>query len=241
VDVDNRGRITAKGLGFTIIEVSSEEKPNLKIDYRVQVIRNLKIYLSPENITTKVSPFDFYGRERDRMEEFAHHLHNYLKDNSCDVIVGDLTIGGNDRDIIERINQSNDLGADLHIALHSNGGGGFGPEIWYAEQDDTTRSEESLKLSNSIYNNLFSLYEKDFGTTIKRYGTGVVEYGTGGIRFAELRTPNLPIGSNLTAGPEAIPSYIEVAFHDTERDARWIINNMKSIAAVIGNGLLNYM
>jgi N-acetylmuramoyl-L-alanine amidase len=155
------------------------------------------------------------------------------------------SIGPNESDIVHRINDSNNRGADLHIALHSNGGTPdqtiFGPEVWYAAQNGTQpRATKSLELSNDIYDSLFTLYRKEFPSMSKRYGTGVVQYGTGNRRFAEIRTPN-PSEANGTPGPIAVPSYVEVAFHDNEPDAKWIVDNMQAIAAAIGNGIIDFL
>ncbi|MCL1823514.1 MAG: N-acetylmuramoyl-L-alanine amidase, partial [Oscillospiraceae bacterium] len=241
----NAARITAKNPGTATVRARSKCNIIETADCEVTVVKPVKIYLSPEFMLKGPGALN-YGMEHERMIPLARELNSYLQNRNYDSVIGDINIGVAGSEVEKRITESNNLGADLHIALHSNGNKSdsqtiFGPEVWYAKQDGTHRAMESFKLSNFIYNNLFDLYKDFSGKNDKRYGTGVVEYGTGDNILAEIRTPDPILAGNLRPGPKAIPAYVEVAYHDNEVDAKWIMTKTENIIKAIGDGIINYI
>jgi len=188
-------------------------------------VKKVKIYLSPENIEKgKDMPgFEFYENERTRMIELADKVSNYLIERGYDV-----TIGRNDAPSKEgkeyasgRVTESNNMydsnpnGINLHVCIHSNAGGGRGPEVY------TYNDTVAEKLAQRVQDRLFALYKTSFPNAVNR-GLKVDNY-------TEL------VYTKATA------IYVETAYHDHLEDAYWIINNMSSIAEAIGKGIIDYI
>ncbi len=116
----------------------------------------------------------------------------------------------------QRAALSNEVGADIHIPLHSNAGGGTGTRIFY-----NSTIQGSKELSTAIFNHLSALtnsndpkYLKDDSKTSKP--------------FHEIRVP------------KAEMAYIEVEFHDIAEKAQWIVNNKNAMADAIAKGIISY-
>lgn len=107
---------------------------------------------------------------------------------------------------------SNKFLANIHIAIHSNAGGGEGTEVFTFGPG--TSSE---KLGKALYDQIAPLSPgKDRGV---KYNPGLVEVG---------KTVN------------ATSCLIELAFHDNKADAEWLVNNRKAIAQALYKGVLSY-
>ena len=188
----------------------------------VTVVPNVKIYLSPENQNKSSSnTIDFYGTERERMEQLAHALYSYLSYQlKLNVTIGDLTIGYEPIDAKERRDESNTGNYDLHICLHSNAFDGIatGPRVFYLDSDI-----KGTKIAQNVYDKLFDLYKISFPNASK------TDTKNTGSDYLEVRETNATV------------ILVEVAFHDVVTDAHWIINNMQEIAKAIGNGVLKYI
>lgn len=85
----------------------------------------MKVYFSPSSKTGNVG-VDNYGTEGSRMQELSNLVVTKLGDKGITAYGS-----GNTLTLTQRINASNNAGVDSHIALHSNAGGGTGPEVWY--------------------------------------------------------------------------------------------------------------
>lgn len=106
---------------------------------------------------------------------------------------------------------SNSKKPNLHFAIHSNAGGGRGGEIFaYAP------GGEGEKAARAIYSEL-----EPITPTADR-----------GVKFwpelYELRK---------TTAPAVL---VEIAFHDNEEDAKWIIANIEKIGVALAKGVLRY-
>jgi N-acetylmuramoyl-L-alanine amidase len=109
------------------------------------------------------------------------------------------------------VQDSNNKRPDLHFAIHSNAGGGRGGEVFaYAP------GGEGEKAARAIYSELEPLTP-----TSDR-----------GVKF----NPKL-YELNSTNAPAAL---VEVAFHDSPDDARWIIDNIEGIGTTLAKGVLKY-
>ena len=109
----------------------------------------------------------------------------------------------------QRIQASNNTGVDCHVALHSNAGGGTGPEVWYY-----STSNNGKRLAQ----NILAEIEDVSGCPKSRGVKGSTDY-------AELKQ---------TSAPAVI---VEVAFHDNASDVNWIIGHMNEIGQAIANGI----
>jgi N-acetylmuramoyl-L-alanine amidase len=117
--------------------------------------------------------------------------------------------GDNSLTLSQRIQASNNTGVDCHVALHSNAGGGTGPEVWYY-----STSNNGKRLAQ----NILAEIEDVSGCPKSRGVKGSTDY-------AELKQ---------TSAPAVI---VEVAFHDNASDVNWIIGHMNEIGQAIANGI----
>ena len=106
---------------------------------------------------------------------------------------------------------SNSKKPSLHFAIHSNAGGGRGGEIYaYAP------GGEGEKAARAIYSEL----------------EPITPSADRGVKFwpelYELRKTNAPA------------TLVEIAFHDNEEDAKWIIASIEKIGTALSKGLLKY-
>jgi len=109
------------------------------------------------------------------------------------------------------VEDSNSKKPSLHFAIHSNAGGGRGGEIYaYAP------GGEGEKAARAIYSEL-----EPITPTADR-----------GVKFwselYELRKTDAPA------------VLVEIAFHDDEDDAKWIIANIEKIGTALAKGVLKY-
>lgn len=166
----------------------------------------MKVYLSPSSQTANVGVGN-YGTEADRMQQLSSKVKSKLEAKGHTVYGSD-----NSLTLSQRIAASNNAGVACHVALHSNAGGGTGPEVWYY-----TNSNNGKRLANNIIAEI-----TDVSNCPPSRG---VKASTG---YAEL---------NQTSAPAVI---VEVAFHDNANDAAWIIDNMDAIAQAIADGVAAY-
>lgn len=129
---------------------------------------------------------------------------------------GDFVVYRNRRGMSKEdiINESNILKVDIHIAIHSNYGGANGPECFPkvgCERSNGVAKEVYRKLNNIYYNR-----ETDNGIT---YNNKIIE-------ITNVNSPAV---------------LVEVGYHDNEKDAEWIINNIYIIGEAIANGIIEGM
>ena len=113
------------------------------------------------------------------------------------------------QDMEVSIRESNSWGADLHLPIHTNAGGGDGTVVFIYEQ-----SEENLKPARAIYQEVQAVTP---GQTL--YGVRTLS------QLAELNSTN------------AIAVYLEVDFHDNREIAKWLIENPKTVGEAIAKGV----
>ena len=115
-------------------------------------------------------------------------------------------------DMYVRVPESNAWGANLHVPIHSNAYNKscMGTQVYH----DGVSGSNSRKAARNIYNKLAPLTPGTSGETIKKH-SGLYEF-------------------NKCNNPTA---YIEIGFHDTTTEAKWIINNTNKIAEAICKGI----
>jgi len=115
-------------------------------------------------------------------------------------------------DIYQIATDSNTWGADIHVALHSNAGGGEGTEV-YAYGPGTN----SERLARALYNQIAPLSPGiDRGV---KYNPGLME-----------------VGDRVSA----TAALIELGFHDDLEDATWIAYNPEMISKALYMGICDY-
>lgn len=186
-------------------------------DINVGVKDKLKVYLSPSNQHGNPGVQSVgYTNEMAEMNDLTNYIEERLK--SYGVIVYRNSPAGN----INLWNKdSNYYGVDFKIAIHSNASTNhdtYGIETWVDTQNSATYS-----IANAIQNNLMSIYPyKD----LENANRGV-KYANGAL--GEANDNYIPFGI-----------LVEVAHHDYEDDARWIMENKKLIGYNIADSILKY-
>ena len=169
------------------------------------------VFLSPSTQEFNVGYGDF-GTEEYRMNRIADIVEQLLKSQGYTVYRNDPN-----EKLSAAVRKSNEIGPDIHVALHSNASGqGYnaqGPEI-FANRPNTPGD----KLAHFIYDEIMEIYPD------QSKGRGVLYTSS----LYEIIRTNAPA------------VLLEVAFHDNKDDANWIINNESEIAQAVVNGINKY-
>lgn len=162
-----------------------------------------KIYLSPSNQDGNLYA---YGNtnECDQCNRMADAAKVALE--RCGFTVKKAPKG---QEMATSIAESNAWGADLHLPIHTNAGGGDGTVVFlYA------KSSENMKMATPIYN------------AVQAVTPGKTNYGVRTLsQLAELN------------GTNAVAVYVEVDFHDSREIAKWLIENPKAVGEAIAKGV----
>ena len=118
-----------------------------------------------------------------------------------------------DMDVAQIATDSNNFKADLHLAIHSNAGGGAGTEVY--AYGPGTNSERFAKV---LYDQIAPLSPgRDRGV---KFNKGLYE-----------------IGDRVNA----TSALIELEFHDNSAGAAWIASNHQAIAEALYKAICDYM
>ena len=162
---------------------------------------SLKVYLSPSNQDN--NPYSYGGtNEMAQCNRIAEAAEKYLLRNGFEVKRAPAG-----QDMYKSISESNAYGADVHICMHTNAGGGHGCEVY-----TYSGAIRELKYAEPIYNEI----------------AGITPYSDRGLKvvqFAEL------------VQTTAIAVYCECAFHDNYDEAKWIVENVDNIGKAIAKGM----
>lgn len=163
-----------------------------------------KIYLSPSDQTSNRYS---YGNTNEAVQcrKIAAACKTALE--RCGFEVKINTKDGSNA-MYERVSESNTWGADLHVCIHTNAGGGSGCVVFVDSLDDKHK-----QYAQPVY---------DAVAAITRANEA---YGVRTANFYEIRK---------TTG---LCVYIECEFHDNETNAKWIVENVENIGEAICKGL----
>lgn len=168
----------------------------------------MKIYLSPSLQENNVG-VGAYGTEEKRMNQLADILQPLLIKYGYQVFRNTPTMT-----LAEAVKDSNNKAPDLHLALHSNAGGGRGCEIYCHKYGGNGE-----KYARAIY----------------KYLEPLTPSADRGVKESYKLYNGKPMYEPAyTTAPAVL---IEVAFHDNATDAEFIINNLQPIATAILNGV----
>ena len=198
----------------TIIkEDKSYDSPISTYNLNIGNKTDYKVYLSPSNQDGNIGVKSVgYTNEEKEMNDLSNYIEKRLKDYNIKVYRNNPN--GN---INLWVADSRYYGADLHIAIHSNASTNHtskGVETWINDQTSDTYS-----LANMIQSDLMNIYYD------KENGNRGVKYSNGAL--GETRMPKFGI-------------LVEVAHHDYEEDAKWIMNNKELIGNTIADSILKY-
>lgn len=162
-----------------------------------------KIYLSPSNQNGNL----YKGQNTNEMEQcnrIAAAAEKHLKRNGYQV-----KRAPKGQDMNKSIKESNEWGADIHIPIHTNAGGGEGTVVFVYSKD-----AKNMKYATPIYN------------AVQAVSPGKTDYGVR--TYPELAELN---------GTAATAVYIECEFHDRADLAKWIVANVNKIGEAIAKGI----
>jgi N-acetylmuramoyl-L-alanine amidase len=157
-----------------------------------------------------------YGTEEKNMQELADLVAHYINKGE-----GDIGIYRNNASMTlqSTINDSNSKKPDIHVALHSNAGGGKGTECYYSNYP--VYSANGFILASKVYNAVAPLtVSSDRGVH-----ADTVLYTKG---LAETRDTT------------AIACLIEIMFHDNSVDVIDYLSKRDSIAKAIAQSIYDY-
>lgn len=169
------------------------------------------VFLSPS--TQQWNQYVNGGNEEQQMNLIADAMEPYLRSSG-------ITYSRNepDRDVRGAIADSNSRYYDVHLALHSNAGGGrfagilSGIDIYYSPY-----SAQSEKLADIIVNNLKNIYPNP----------------------SKVNTlPTTSLGE--VTQTRAVAVLCELGYHDNPEDAEWIKANTQPIARTLVQALCDY-
>ncbi len=168
-----------------------------------------KIYVSPSNQSGNI----YYGEktnEKNECKKIAKACVGYLKNNGFSV---KCTYNNN---MYERVKESNDFNADIHLAIHTNA---------TAKHNVTGGTQillysltgERLKLGKAVFERLAPF-------TPGKSAEKLIEKPS----FYEINSA------------KGITVYCECEFHDTKEGAEFIVANTKEIGELIAKGICDY-
>ena len=162
-----------------------------------------KIYLSPSNQDGNLYA---YGgtNEMEQCNRIADAAKTALE--RCGFIVKKAPKGQN---MSKSIAESNIWGADLHMPIHTNAGGGQGTVVFVFNQ-----SADNMKIANPVYQ------------AVQAVTPGKTDYGV------RLNTDLAELNSTT-----AVAVYVEVDFHDNADIAKWLIENPNAVGEAIAKGI----
>lgn len=205
---------------MTIKAIAKNDKKNdseiSEFNFKVGTKNNLKVYLSASNQSNNLGVSEVgYTNEKKEMNDLTDRIEKVLKE------YGVKTYRNEFGDINRWTADSTYLGVDLHLAIHSNASEehtSYGIETWV--QNGTSKM---YSLAQNIQNNLFNIYYNKDDALANRG----VKYANGSL--AEVNPSYTPVGI-----------LIEVAHHDYNDDAKWIMENKDKIARNIAETILKY-
>lgn len=167
-----------------------------------------KIYLSPSN---QYDNLYSYGstNEMNQCNKIATAAETALKRNGYEV-----KRAPKGQNMNTSISESNNWGADIHIPIHTNAGGGKGPLVMVYNT-----SAANLKYAQPVYDALKAISPQGGGYGV-RLDSDVCGYTLDEIQDTAAKCV-----------------YIEAEFHDSSSLAKWIINNTDKIGEAICKGI----
>ena len=165
-----------------------------------------KVYLSPST-QSKSFGVENYGVEEFRMNQIADAVERILLQDGDYAVFRNVT-GMTKEEIIK---DSNEVGPNIHVAIHSNYGNRPGCECYVKVGD-----EASNGFGKEVYKEVLSLHYN------KNIDNGII-YDENIIEINKVESPAI---------------LIEVGCHDNNDDAMWITGNIDNIGRAIARGII---
>ena len=175
----------------------------------------VSLYLSPSNQIRNIG-FGDYRSEKERMNEVADVMEPILKAHGVVVYRNDPNNG-----LRDYVAEANKLDVDLYFAVHSNAANkrARGTEAFCFRFGG-----EGERFAKRVVDEILTIYNGP--------NRGVKESHS---HFG----PGKPLYE--TANPNAPAVLVEIAFHDEERDANWILANIEPIGQALARAVLKHL
>jgi N-acetylmuramoyl-L-alanine amidase len=173
-----------------------------------------KVYLSPSTQENNQGVGE-YKTEEYQMNRVCNIVESILKNYGIKIYRNNP-----DWDLKRVVEESNKINPDLHVAIHSNAGGGRGCEVFCYKKDG--------RIGHQLANIIYSQLSKITPTSDRGVKEGFNFYGEGKHMYEVTYT-------------KAPATLIEVNFHDNIKDATWIIDNIQEIGFVIAYAILKQL
>lgn len=175
----------------------------------------VSLYLSPSNQIRNIG-FGDYRSEKERMNEVANVVEPILKAHGVVVYRNDPNNG-----LRDYVAEANKLDVDLYFAIHSNAANkrARGTEAFCFRFGG-----EGERFAKRVVDEILTIYNGP--------NRGVKESHS---HFG----PGKPLYE--TANPKAPAVLVEIAFHDEERDATWILANIEPIGQALARAVLKHL
>jgi N-acetylmuramoyl-L-alanine amidase len=170
------------------------------------------VYLSPSTQENNKG-VGGYGTEQKRMNQIGDVVERFLKAHGIKVYRNKPSMS-----LSQVVKDSNSKKPNIHFAIHSNAGGGRGSEVFCYKY-----GVSGEKLARKVYSRISAITP----TSDRGVKQGYNYYGIGKHMYEV----------TYTTAPAAL---VEVAFHDSASDAKWIINNIEKIGIALARGVLDY-
>lgn len=169
-----------------------------------------KVYISPSDQTSNIYAVG-NTNEAEQCRAIALLLDVALK--RCGIESKTNTTAGGNNGMYERVEESNQWGADLHLPIHTNA---FNTEVKGTRLMAYDLSGTGYKACKAIMEALAPITPGSSDSITARSG------------LVEVKNTHAPC------------AYIEIAFHDNPEEARWIIDHKEDIAEAICKGLCSF-
>lgn len=163
----------------------------------------MKVYLSPSDQWSNIVA-DGEHSEAYHCKQIAQSAEKYLKLNGYTTKVGDNSKEGS---YTTRVKESNNWGADLHVCIHTNAGGGEGTLM--------------LAYPSSVNNKYVEAIYKEVASLTPTKDRGI-----------QSRSNLYEINNT-----KCTCAYLETDFHDNATIENWIDNNIDNIGKAIARGI----
>ncbi len=175
----------------------------------------VSLYLSPSNQIRNIG-FGDYRSEKERMNEVADVVEPILKAHGVVVYRNDPNNG-----LRDYVAEANKLDVDLYFAIHSNAANkrARGTEAFCFRFGG-----EGERFAKRVVDEILTIYNGP--------NRGVKESHS---HFG----PGKPLYE--TANPNAPAVLVEIAFHDQETDANWILANIEPIGQALARAVLKHL
>jgi N-acetylmuramoyl-L-alanine amidase len=123
------------------------------------------------------------------------------------------------KDITSRPLYANNMGADIMVSIHNNGGKGTGTETWYAS--DNGQQKESLRLATAVHNKVITAIRQQYDPNwkdrlVKSCGTcyGENKYATRPAILLEIAFMDTPAPDNAALRDEKFKKIVATAIRE---------------------------